>query len=83
MTTPLSRFASDSAKRFLVGRTEANNSATSAVIDTSDRENGTGLLDRHVELGLSRDVSPIARPRQWFEKPVRLVRRAIALASRS
>ena len=58
MTTPLPRFASDSAKRFLVGRTEANNSATSAVIDTSDRENGTGLLDRHVELGLSRGRQP-------------------------
>lgn len=58
MTVPLPRFASDSAKRFLVGRTEANNSAPSAAIDPSDRENCTSLLDRHVELGLSRRRQP-------------------------
>jgi hypothetical protein len=58
LTAPLPRHASDSAKRFLVERTEANNSAPAAVTDSSDHASGTSLLDRHVELELSRSRQP-------------------------
>lgn len=52
-TAPLPRSAFRLREAVLVGRSAANSSAPSAVIDSSDRENCTSLLDRHVELGLS------------------------------